>query len=88
MLSPHLKHVPELAHGTFLSPKREDWALYFSPCVLVFLIHLKIDVRGCPEILATRVDCFWPYRSNACTLAVLRPSALRKPDETPSAIAT
>jgi hypothetical protein len=28
------------------------------------------------------------YRSNACTLAVLRPSALRKPDETPSAIAT
>jgi len=59
MLSPHLKHVPELAHGTFLSPKREDWALYFSPCVLVFLIHLKIDVRGCPEILATRVDCFW-----------------------------
>src|ERR1700730_17525510 len=26
--------------------------------LLFFLIHLKIDVRGCPVILATRVDCF------------------------------
>jgi hypothetical protein len=32
--------------------------LNFSPCVLVFLIHLKIDVRGRSEILSTRVDYF------------------------------
>ena len=57
MLSPHLEHIPKLAQGSFLSPESEDWALYLSPCLLVFLIHLKIDVRGCPVILATRVDC-------------------------------
>jgi len=69
MLSPDLEHIPTLAHGTFLSPEREDWALYFSPCVLVFLIHIKIDVRGCPVILATRVDCF---RRTEATLVLLQ----------------
>src|SRR5258705_10583574 len=57
ILSPYLEHIPKIAQGTFLSPEREDWALYLSPCLFVFLIHLKIDVRGCPEILATHVDC-------------------------------
>jgi hypothetical protein len=60
MLSSHLEHVPKLAQGTSLSPKREDGAIYLSPCVSVFLIHLKIDVRGCPVIFAARVDCFRP----------------------------
>src|SRR5258705_13725396 len=58
ILSPDLAHIPKLAQGTFLSPEREDWALYLSPCLLVFLIHLKVDVSGCPVILASRVDCF------------------------------
>jgi len=60
ILSPYLEYIPKIAQGAFLSPEHEDWALYLSPCLLVFLIHLKIDVRGCPVIFAARVDCFRP----------------------------